>query len=87
MEGKRLANILADVSRRMKADDIAGNTKMLETIVRREVDEIVKAIQRDVGVKLPASEVSKILKLKMENLSKDIKNKELLQVIGENYES
>lgn len=71
MKGKRAESIIRNVSNRMKVDDAIGNQNMLRKIVQQESDYIVKAIEKDMGVKLPASEAEKIYKLKVADMLKE----------------
>jgi len=71
VNGKRPDKIMKMVSQRMKADDKAGNMKMLKKIIDRESDLIVKRIQKDLGIKLPKSEAEKIYKLRLDDMLKE----------------
>ena len=71
MKGKRAEGILRNVSSRMKVDDVLGNQKMLRKIIKEESEHIIKAIEKDMGIKLPAEEAEKIYKLKIADMLKD----------------
>ncbi|MCI4435442.1 MAG: hypothetical protein JHC33_01345 [Ignisphaera sp.] len=71
LDGKRTANILKDVSERMKVNDREGNAKMLQTILSKEVNSLVSTINKSNGVKLHPDDVAKIYKLKLDKLMKD----------------
>jgi hypothetical protein len=71
MEGKRAESILSSVNAKMKADDTIGNMRMLKNIIKKESDYIVKAIESDMGIKLPQEEAEKIYRLKIAEMLKE----------------
>ncbi len=73
MKGKRAESIVNSVAARMKADDAIGNQNMLRKIVQEESNYIVKAIEKDMGIKLPQSEAEKIYKMKIAKMLEECK--------------
>jgi len=71
INSKRFTSIMKSTADRMKADDIAKNTQILQTTLRSEVRELVKIINKETGAKLPASEVEKIYKMKLKEMLKE----------------
>lgn len=68
LQGNRTNEVFRGLSGKLKADDAQGNMKMLQTIVSREADELIKTINKSVGVNLPKSEADKIIKLKLKEM-------------------
>lgn len=68
---KRIDKVAKAVGDRMKADNIAGNMKMLRNMMKNEADNLIKNIQRETGLKLPKEEADKIIKMKMDKLMKE----------------
>jgi len=73
LNSKRFNNVIKSTSDRMKADELSSNMTMLKKTIKSEVDQIVKRINKDYGVKLPPKEVEKIYKLKVQEMLKDCK--------------
>lgn len=71
LENKRLSNIVSQVSKKMKVDDEKANIDMLQKIVTSESKNLIKEINRQVGVKLPSEEADKIIKLKLKELMEE----------------
>ena len=69
LESNRLTNIARKVSGQMKAEDAQGNMKMLQKMVTEEANQLIKAINKAYGVKLPPKEAEKIIKLKINELN------------------
>ena len=73
LESNRLTNIARKVSVQMEAEDAQGNMKMLQKMVTEEANQLIKAINKAYGVKLPPEEADKIIKLKLKELIKECK--------------
>ena len=73
LNSKRFEGVMKSTSDRMKADDIQGNMNILQKTIESEVDTIVQRVNKDIGVKLPKSEVEKLYRMKLKEALKDCK--------------
>ena len=64
---------LGGVADRMKAEDIAGNTKMLENIVTKDAENLIKEVQRSNGVRLSPEDAKSIIISKLKKLHEECK--------------
>lgn len=71
MDNARFDAILNNVRGQLKHQEREANIAMIDKIIRREADILIKRIQTDFGVRLPKEEADKILKYKMKEMIKD----------------
>ena len=69
----RIKNVVRDITKQFKKGEADYNARLLKKRLDFEVNELVKRINKEVGVRLPKSEVEKIYKLKLHSLVEDCK--------------
>ena len=72
MDNARFEKIINYTRGQLKAEEREANAAMLDKIVRREADILIKRIQADFGVQLPKEEADKIMALKFKELLSEV---------------
>ena len=69
LENNRLNKIIKRARNQLKTEDAEANKRMLQKIVTEEANQLIKAVNKAYGVKLPPKEAEKIIKLKIDELN------------------
>ena len=72
MDNARFEKIINYTRGQLKAEEREAKAAMLDKIVRREADILIKRIQADFGVQLPKEEADKIMALKFKELLSEV---------------
>lgn len=72
MDNARFEKIINYTRGQLKAGEREANAAMLDKIVRREADLMIKRIQADFGVRLPKEEADKIIALKFKEMLSEV---------------
>lgn len=73
MESKRYTDILRSVQTKVKSDDLKQNAKVVANTIKREAENLISKVEKDLGIKMPQEEAQKLIKMKFEEIIRECK--------------
>jgi len=67
----KMTGIAKNVAAKMKVDDAVANTKRLRNVITKEAHQLIRRLEKDMGIKLPGAEAEKIIKMKFDKLASE----------------